>query len=207
MTYLQRDNEKTLGELQRDVEAVRAAMREERKSQMILELVIEKRRAALKRTLEILAPQATTQEQQDELIGILNARPPTVLLEAQIPFNPIVLALGTGRLSSVQELNACNNEFVTDDAVVALGHIIGASSHAHNLESVILGGTSVRCRGLEAIIHGAVQRRERLGNICAPFMLHALSTEIFRDTPACQAALKKLIAEVMAKYSNISIEL
>lgn len=207
MTYLQRDNEKTLGELQRDVEAVRVAMREEKKAQMILELVIEKRKAALKRTLEILTPHAVTQEQQDELIGIFSAKPPTVLLEAQIPFTPIVLALGTGRLVSMQELNACNNEFVTDDAVVALGHIIGASPHAHNLEAVILGGTSVTCRGLEAVIEGAVRRRERLGNLCAPFVLHAFNTEMFRDPPACQAALKKLIADVSAKYSNITIEL
>lgn len=207
MTYLQRDNEKTLGELQRDVEAVRAAMREEKKAQMVLELVIEKRRAALKRMLELLVPQAVTQAQQDELIGIFSAKPPTLLLEPQIPFHPIVLAIGTGRLTSLRELNACNNEFVTDDAVVALGHIVGASPHAKNLETIIVGGTAVRCRGLEAIIQGAVRRRERMGNICAPLVLHAFNTDMFHDSEECQAALKKLAASVSAKYSNITIEL
>mmetsp|Transcript_68540 Transcript_68540/g.79865 ORF Transcript_68540/g.79865 Transcript_68540/m.79865 type:complete len:208 (+) Transcript_68540:134-757(+) len=205
MSYLSRDNEKTLGELQRDLEATKQATREEKKSQLVLQLVIEKRKRLMRRLMQIFAHEATSDEQREEIMRLLEMRPKDVLLDPHISLRPLLLAMATQHFSVVRSINVANNHFMDDACAVLLGHLIGASPALDQLESVSVGGTAVRCRGITSILEGARMRRERLGCIAVAFALDAVNTDSEEESPEVRQEMKRRAQAISQTYPNISI--
>lgn len=205
MSYLSRDNEKTLGELQRDLEAAKQATREEKKSQLVLQLVIEKRKRLLRRLMQIFAFEANSDEQREEIMRLLEARPKDLLLDPHISLRPLLVAMGSSYFVGLRSINVANNHYMDDACAVLLGHLIGASPALDHVEAVSIGGTAVRCRGIAAIVEGARGRRERMGCSAPVFALHAVNTDAEEESKEIQQIMRQRVQSVTHAYPNITV--